>query len=223
MSSGFPISPRLQKGALVGLDPFNPTASIILFQYNPETLTRTLAPSTVAEQTEDQAEILRLTGPPVETITVDVELDATDQLEDGDTTATSVGIHPTLAALEMLVYPKALNIIANEVLVRLGIIEVIPPQAPLTIFVWGARRVVPVRMTEMSFTEDFFDPTLNPLRAKVHLGMRVLTYRDLGLASPGGALFMAHQLVKEAMATQHGIGTLGATASFSLNGGLVIG
>jgi len=222
MSSGFPISPRLQKGALVGLDPFNPAASIILFQYNPETLTRTLTPSAVAEQTEDQAEVLRLIGPPTETITLDVEVDATDQLEDGEPNAMAVGIHPTLAAMEMLIYPKALNVIANEVLSRVGIIEVIPPQAPLTIFVWGPKRVVPVRMTEMSFTEDFFDPTLNPIRAKVHLGMRVLTYRDLGLTSPGGALFMAHQLVKEAMATVQGVGTVSATASFSLSSGLTL-
>jgi hypothetical protein len=222
MSSGFPNAPRLHKGALVGLDPFNPAASIILFQYNPETLTRTIKPSAVAEQTEDQAEVLRLTGPPVEDVTLDVEIDATDQLEDGDPNALALGIHPTLAALEMLLYPKALNIIANEVLSRVGIIEVIPPQAPLTLFVWGAKRVLPVRLTDLSITEDFFDPTLNPLHAKVHLGMRVLNYRDLGLTTPGGALFMAHQLVKEAMATLHGVGTVSATASFSLGGGLSI-
>jgi hypothetical protein len=220
MSSGFPNAPKLHKGALVGLDPLSPVASLILFQYNPETLVRNLTPSAVSEQTEDQTEVLRLIGPPVETISLDVEIDATDQLESAEPTALELGIHPTLASLEMLLYPKALNILANEVLTRLGIVEVIPPQAPLTLFVWGVKRVLPVRMSQISITEEFFDPSLNPIRAKVHLEMRVLTYRDLGLVSPGGAVFMAHQLLKEAMATLAGTGTVSATASFSLNGGI---
>jgi len=222
MSSGFGPSPRLQKGALVGLDPFNPLASIIVFQYNPETLTRTLTPDTAAERTEDQAEVLRLVVPPKEMVSAELEIDATDQLERGDANASNVGIHPTLAALEMMLYPKSALVIANEVLNQFGIVEIIPPEAPLTLFVWGVKRVLPVRVNELSITEEFFDPALNPIRARVRISMRVLNYRDLGLLSPGGAIFMAHQLLKEAMATIQGVSTLSGTASFSLGTGLSV-
>jgi hypothetical protein len=113
----------------------------------------------------------------------------------------------------MLLYPKAAKIVANEVLARLGIIEVIPPEAPLTLFVWGAKRILPVRLTSFSVTETQYDPNLNPIQAEVSLGLRVLTYQDLGLASVGGALFMAHQVIKEVMATVGGVGNLGALGS----------
>lgn len=214
--SSFPGSPRLQKGAIVGLDPANPLASVIVFQYNPDTLTRSLTAQTT-EGEANRGEALRLKGPPQETMSLDVEIDATDQLEQGDSTAASMGIYPALAALEMLLYPKSGLVIANEVLAAVGIIEVIPPEAPLTLFVWGLKRVVPVRLTNFSITEEAFDPGLNPIRAKVSLGMRVLSYYDLGLYSAGGALFMVHQVAKEVMATIGSANNLGAiSASLSL-------
>ena len=202
--STFPNSPRLQKGAIVGLDPFNPLASVVVFQYNPETLTRTLTPQTAGGSgggASAPGEALRLTGPPQEEIKLDVVIDATDQLEKGDSLATQMGVYPQLSALEMLLYPKSALVIANEVLLQFGVIEVVPPAAPLTLLIWGVKRVVPVRLTTFSITEEMFDPSLNPIQAKVSLGLRVLNYRDLGLLSPGGALFMAHQVVKEVMAT----------------------
>ena len=216
--STFPNSPRLQKGALVGLDPMNPLASVIVFQYNPETLTRTLTPQTASGQggaggAQAPGEALRLAGPPQESIKLDVAIDATDQLEKGKPPATQVGIYPQLAALEMLLYPKSARVIANEVLLRAGVIEVIPPEAPLTILVWGAQRVLPVRLNDFSITEEMFDPNLNPIHAKVSLGLRVLNYRDLGLLSPGGGLFMAHQLMKEGLATLNSAANAGAILS----------
>jgi Contractile injection system tube protein len=213
--SVFPDSPRVQKGALVGLDPINPLASVIVFQYNPETLTRTLVPQTSggAGGANAPGEALRLTGPPQETIKVDIAIDATDQLEKGQAPTTEVGIYPQLAALEMLLYPKSALVIANEVLLRVGVIEIVPPEAPLTVLVWGANRVVPVRLTDFSITEEMFDPNLNPIHAKASLGLRVLNYRDLGLLSPGGGLFMAHQLIKEGLATLNGAANAGAILS----------
>src|SRR5438094_788115 len=132
----FPGSPSVQKGAIIGLDPFNPLASIIIFQYNPDTMTRTITAQTTGGN-PDRNEALRLKGPPQETIKLDIEIDATDQLEKADGIATTLGIYPTLASLEMLVYPKTAAIIANEVLAALGVIEILPPEAPLTLFVWG--------------------------------------------------------------------------------------
>jgi hypothetical protein len=204
--TGFPGSPRVLKGAIVGIDPFNPVASVIVFQYNPDSLTRTVQPRTTGG--EDEQGVMRLSGPPEETIKLSVEIDATDQLERGDATAARSGVYPALAALEMLIYPKSAVVIANEVLIRVGVIEIIPMEAPLTLLVWGAKRIVPVRITELSITEEAFDANLNPIRAKVDLGVKVLTYAELGLLSPGGALFMTHQIAKEVMASLGGAGTL---------------
>ena len=205
--SSFPGSPKLVKGAIVGLDPFNPLASLVVFQFNPETLTRTLTPQTTAAQ-GDRAEALRLKGPPQETLSVDIWFDATDGLETGAPTPSTVGVYPQLAALEMLIYPKSALVIANEVLSALGVIEVIPPEAPLTIFVWGFKRALPVRVTSLVISEEAFDPNLNPILAKATLQLEVLNYRDLGLLSAGGAMYMANQLIKEAMATGNGVETL---------------
>jgi hypothetical protein len=212
--STFPGSPKTQKGAIIGLDPFNPLASIIVFQYNPDSLTRTLTAQTTGGTA--QGEALRLKGPPQENITVNIEIDAADQLEKADGITTTMGLYPTLSSLEMLLYPKSALVIANEVLANVGMIEVVPPEAPLTLFIWGIKRVVPVRLTTFSITEEAFDPGLNPIRAKVNLGLRVLNYQDLGLLSVGGALFMVHQVMKEVMATIGGVGNIAGAVSGSI-------
>jgi hypothetical protein len=215
--TSFPNSPRLQKGAIIGLDPFNPLASIVVFQYNPDSMTRTITAQTSGGDA-DRGEALRLKGPPQETLRLDIEIDATDQLETGGL-AGAVGVYPALASLEMLLYPKSALVIANEVLLNIGIVEIIPAEAPLTLFVWGVNRIVPVRLTELSITEEAYDPNLNPIRAKVGLSLRVLNYHDLGLLSVGGTLFMAHQIAKEVLATLNSVGTLTGSASLSLSVG----
>ena len=72
-----------------------------------------------------------------------------------------------------------------------GTLEILPPEAPLVLFIWSRNRIAPVRVTEFSVTEEAFDPALNPIRAKVSLGLRVLTTDDLGYAHRGGTLFLA--------------------------------
>jgi hypothetical protein len=206
----FPGSPRLVKGAIIGFDLFNPLASVIVFQYNPETLTRKVQAQVAGGETSGRSEALRLAGAPVETITLSVEIDATDQLERPDPTAVAMGIHPQLAALEMLLYPKTALVIANAVLAAFGTVELIPPEAPLTLFVWGPKRILPVRLTDFSITEESYDVNLNPILAKVGLSLRVLSYSDLPPTNPGYALFLAHQVVKETMATIGSVGNLAA-------------
>lgn len=195
-----PISPRVLKGAIVGVDPLNPLASVVVFQYNPDTMTRRLEPRAVSSE-GDRGEAFRLTGPPKETITLSIEIDAADQLEQANPLATAMGIYPTLAALEMLLYPKSATVIANTALSLIGTIEVIPVEAPMTLFVWGPQRVLPVRLTSLSITEEAHDPLLNPIRAKVDLSLTVLSYYDLPLTSAGEALFLVHHIAKELMAT----------------------
>ena len=199
--STFPGSPRLIKGAIIGADKFNPLASIIVFQYNPDTMTRRLEARTSGGDSADRSEALRLTGPPKETITISIEVDATDQLETANPLAVASGINPTLAALEMLLYPKSIFVLKNFALTETGMLEIIPVEAPLTLFVWGPTRVLPVRITSFSITEEAFDTLLNPTRAKVDLTLQVLSYYDLKKSNPGFTLFMAYQITKELMAT----------------------
>lgn len=196
------ISPLLQKGALLTFDPtIGVPLSRIMLQYNPETLTRSLRPQSVGEEA-DRTEILRLKGPAIETVRCDVEIDATDQLANSDPTAMSLGIQPQLAVLELLVYPSSSVLIANEVLSLLGTIEILPMESALTVFAWSRSRITPVRITEMQITEEAFDPELNPIRAKVSLGMRVLSINDVGFLTPAGGLYMIYQMTKESLAQQ---------------------
>jgi hypothetical protein len=202
--SAFPGSPKVLKGGIVLLDPdtFNVLPNgIIVLQYNPDTLTRTLRIKG-AEEGGDRSEALRLTGPPVETFKLDAEIDATDQLEFPDQYRDTVqyGIFPQLAALETVVYPTTTQLQSNFKLSQQGTLEIMPMQAPYTIFVWSASRVVPVRITDLSITEEAFDPTLNPIRAKVSLGMRVLSIDDLYFTDKGGSLYISYQQQKETLA-----------------------
>lgn len=217
--TAFPRAPRLLKGAIIAIPAGVPVPSVIPFQYNPDTLTRRLQ-ANAAGNDGAAGEALRLKGPPQETINLSIEIDATDALEAANPITVVAGIHPALAQLELLLYPSSALAIANEVLSHLGVIEIVPAEAPLTLFAWGVGRVLPVRITELSIEEEAFDPLLNPIRAKVGLGMRVLTYQDLGMASVGGALFMAHQVAKEVMGSLSGVAgaaQLGASASFNLS------
>lgn len=210
--SAFPGSPRVLKGGIVLLDPDRFTVlpnGIIVLQYNPDTLTRSFKVKG-ADEGGDRSEALRLTGPPVETFKLDAEIDATDQLETADANTLKYGIFPQLSALESLVYPTSQTLQSNFDLAQKGTLEIMPMQSPLSLFVWSANRIVPVRVTDLSITEEAFDPTLNPLRAKVSLGMRVLSVDDLNFSDKSGSLYMTYQQQKETLAKLNKFGTFGA-------------
>lgn len=211
----FPRSPRVLKGAIVALDLPNPTPDVIVFQYNPETLTRRL--EVQAADTGEGSGPLRHRGAPTETIDLEVEIDATDQLEKEEDHAVRMGIYPQLSALEMLLYPSSTQVKSKMAQMALGVIEIIPPPAPFTLFIYGPRRVVPVRLTDFSITEEAHDVNLNPIRATVSLGLRVLTYNDLDPMHPGHALFLAHQIAKEAMARIGSVGSISAAGGEDIN------
>jgi hypothetical protein len=224
--TGFAGSPRTARGALIGLDPANPLASVVLFQYNPDEMTRTLqarAATGGGLSGGARSEALRLTGAPIENISLAIEVDAADQLESGDPLASELGIYPQLSSLEMLLYPKSSVVIANTALALAGSIELVPAEAPLTLLVWGIKRVLPVRLTQFSITEQAYDPGLNPIRARVSLGLRVLSYSDLDVTNPGYHVFLAHQVAKEVMATiasASAVATVGTGAAGSLSLGV---
>ena len=216
--SSFPGSPRLLKGGIALLDPATAAVlSVIALQYNPDTLTRTLAPKT-AKESGDRSEALRLTGPPVETIKLEAQIDATDHQEFavGSSTVTQVGIFPQLSVLETLVYPTSSHLYRNDSLAQRGTLEIAPMESPLTLFIWSVQRIIPVRLTEFSITEEAFDVKLNPTRAKVSLGMRVLSVDDLGFNHKGGSLFMSYLGRKEQLSTmipRESLCSLGVTQS----------
>jgi hypothetical protein len=201
--STFPGTPRVLKGGIVLLDSISGAVQrIITLQYNPDTLTRSLQVQAVDQASKNRSQALRLIGPPVETFKLDAEIDATDQLEfpDQNQAAVQVGVYPQLAALETIIYPPSSQLLNNNSLAQSGVLEIAPMEAPLTLFVWSKNRVVPVRITDFSVTEEAFDVSLNPIRAKVSLGMRVLSIDDLGFDEKGGNLFMVYQQQKERLA-----------------------
>ena len=202
----FPNSPKLLKGGIVLINPStNAVLQIIALQYNPHTLTRSLQVKGVGGEEGDRSEALRLKGPPVETIKLEAEIDAADQLEFPEQNQNIVqsGLHTQLAAMETIVYPTSRQLQANNRLADSGTLEITPMEAPLTLFIWSKNRILPMRLTEFSITEEAFDPSLNPIRAKVSLSMRVLSVDDLGFNHKGGSLFMAYLQNKEQLAGKH--------------------
>jgi hypothetical protein len=214
--TSFPGSPKILKGAIVGLDLFNPLSSVAIFQYNPEQISRSLAPQ-YSQAGGGRAEALRLAGPPQETISANLTIDLIDQMEQGESGPLGAGITGYLAALEMLVYPKSLLVATNQILLAVGTMEVIPPVAPLTLFIYGWKRVVPVKIESISITESAHDPKLNPISAEVSLSMRVLTYNDLSVTHPGYWAFMAHQVIKEVLATVASVDNIGSALGESVD------
>jgi hypothetical protein len=206
----FPGSPRVLKGGIVLIDPDTSVVlRIIALQYNPDTLTRTLQVKGVGAESGDRSEALRLTGPPVETIKLDAEIDLVDQSSMAvfDVQTTQPGIHPQLAALETIVYPTSAQLQLNNNLAQSGSLEIAPMEAPLTLFIFSKSRILPVRLTEFSITEEAFDIALNPLRAKVNLGMRVLSVDDLNFNHKGSNLFITYLQQKEGFAASNVAGT----------------
>ena len=214
----FPGAPRMVKGGIVLIDPATAAVQrIVTLQYNPDTLTRTLQIQGVGAEGGDRAEALRLKGPPVETLKLDAEIDATDQLElpGQNPLAVQYGLYVQLAALETIVYPPSSQLLANNQLAQVGTLEIAPMQAPLTLFIWSKQRILPVRLTEFSITEEAFDPALNPIRAKISLGLRVLSINDLGFNHRGSSLFLTYQQQKERLA---GLLPGGALSAFGIGG-----
>jgi hypothetical protein len=188
----------LLKGALVELsEPFlGPVPNIIVFQYNPETMSRDLTPwsADVKQGGHWGQDPSAQPFDPGETLSLTLELDATDALEEGNSVAVVSGVADRIAALEMLLYPvsdtgsvlgQALRALGGESTVPRGHVSVV-------LFVWGPGRIVPVRLTSFTVEEQAFSPTLYPLRAKVTVGMRVLTTEDF--SRPGATLSTSEQL-----------------------------
>lgn len=211
-------SPKLTKGGIVLIDPETAQVQrVIALQYNAESLKRELkSQESGGDAGADRAEPTRFKGPAVETISFEADLDATDQLEFPDQNAAAVayGIAPQIALLESLSQPGSAQLGKVNSQASSGTLEIAPMLAPLLLLVWGAGRVIPVKLTSFSVTEEAFDPALNPIHAKASLSLRVLTVDDLGFASKGGSLFMTYLQNREQLAAKAqpaSLSTLGVT------------
>jgi hypothetical protein len=205
----FPGSPRTLRGGFVVMDADGrAVVRTVPFQYNPETLTRSLAPRTAATDSGDHLEALRLTGPPVETLKLEIVLDATDRLEKPALNPTTVaeGIAADLAELETMIAPTAGDLVAAAALARRGTLEILPLPSPLLLLVLGSNRTLPVRITEFTVTEEAFDTRLNPILARVGLGLRALSFDDLPAGSKGAELFLTAARRRERLARRRGAG-----------------
>jgi hypothetical protein len=203
--------PRVVRGALLVYDsqaPGTTPSRRIVFQYNPAGLRRSFTartPTRDATSTGPAREsVLSVPGPPVETITLTIELDAADQLEDPakHDAVDDDGLHGALAALELLLYPASAEVSQVEQQADQGAVQIRPADTPLVVLSWGRSRAVPVQLTSLSVTEDQHDPALNPIRAKAELGLKVLTYMEFTRESVGRDTFIAHQKRLEELATR---------------------
>jgi hypothetical protein len=202
-NTSFPDSPPLLKGALIKFDPLSPPPTVIAFQYNPETLSRSLeVRGAQGSEASGRSEAQRLAGPPKETLSLSVELDGTD--------SNSMSTAASLAALELLAYPSSTRIISEAVQSVIGVINVIDPPAAITLFAWGPKRVIPVRLQSLTIVEEAFNPNLETIRAKVDIKMEVLSTYDLALGSIAYNLALAHQVAGiEALAAIRSLVSLG--------------
>lgn len=210
MTSEFPGRPRLKKGALVvyqSQDMGSKPSVTIEFQYNPEQLRRTLAVRT-PQKAEGGAkgskeDVLGVSGPPQETINISITIDATGMVGSGvdDGALNEHGILPVLANLELLLYPNTDELHRIDKKAKdTGSFQLKAASTPLTLLVWDRHRAVPVQISSFSVTEELFDPDLNPIRAKVDLGLKVLTYMEFPSESIARDAFMTYQQNKEELA-----------------------
>jgi Contractile injection system tube protein len=203
--TSYPRSPRVLKAGIVLIDAESARVlKVISLQYNPDSVSRSLAIQAAGGEGGQRSEALRFKGPAVETIKIEAEIDASDQLEfpDRNRAAVEHGIQPQLAVLEALAHPTSAQLAAVDDEASSGTLEISPMEAPLTLLVWSKSRIVPVRLTDFSITEEAFDPALNPIRAKVSLGFRVMSVDDLGFSHKGGSLFMSYLRTKEQLAAK---------------------
>ena len=194
MASETPISPRLVKGAFVEFSErfLGPIPNVIIFQYNPATLSRTLTPWSPggvegAEDGKSDAATRKAVGSvqpydPEETFSVSLLLDATDALEVGDPIAVVTGVADRLSAIELLLYPQEDSLLGGlltSAVSALGgsasfsVAEAKRGTVPITLFVWGPGRIVPVRLTSFTVEEEAFSPILYPIRATATVGLRI--------------------------------------------------
>ncbi|MFO0614278.1 MAG: hypothetical protein U0414_16945 [Polyangiaceae bacterium] len=196
-----PLSPTVQQGALRIQLPGELTARTIYFQFNPETMTRRLVPQLSGGGQNDHSTQVNYGNAPLYTISIEILLDATDQLNKKNKVAQEYGVFPQLALLETtLLYPSATAVQQVTSSLNDGVMEVAPYTAPIVQLVWGDNRSIPVRVTQYAAVEELFAPNLAPIRARVSLELQAVTWSDVDPSNENYSLFQAYQQALENLA-----------------------
>jgi len=204
----------LLKGALVEFMPtfLVPLPNVIVFQYNPESLTHTWtqpeaappppphAGRSAADGAPTQNNPMAVKGMPGESFSFTIAMDANDEIADGSAATAAIaevsGVYSRLAALEMLLYPStggtggllgAVSAAAASALTgaQSGTTTAVPASTmPVVLFIWGPGRIVPVRVTGLTITEKLYNETLSPTHAEAQVSLRVLTPAELNAVKP---------------------------------------
>jgi hypothetical protein len=210
------------RGALVEFMPtlLIPIPNVIIFQYNPETITHTW---TQAVSAGVQGNPLAVKGMPDESFSFTLVMDANDQIAEHNPLATTTGIYSRLAALEMLLYPTGggLASLLGQVTANIsaggasigasltgggGAKATVPvSQLPTVLFIWGPGRIVPVRVKGLTISEKIYDTLLNPTHAEAQIQLSVLTPQELAnvsgpLAAVANAAYLYSQGLRQALA-----------------------
>ena len=203
--TGFPGAPKMLRGGLVQLDPnARSLVDVVVFQYNPDTLTRTLQPRAIGGEPGDRLEVLRLTGPPHETIKFDAEIDAADQLENPADSANQPVVDAGTAArpgvLERLITPTSAELLATDALfdqrhARGRADGGTPDRARL-----GGQASRARAREQPDAHRGGLRPQLQPIRVKAGIECKVLTSSDLPLQHVGGTLYIAYRQPRNSVA-----------------------
>lgn len=182
-----------------------PLPNVIIFQFNPETMTHTWTPAQTVGGQGPEANPLAVKGTPGKSFSFSLAMDANDMIADGSPVAGGIaaasGIYTRIAALEMLLYPTGgsagggllgqVSLSAGGGSLSLGggasarVKRDVPTaQLPTVLFVWGPGRILPVKITSLTITEKLYDPVLlNPIHADAQVGLQVLTPEELKFVS----------------------------------------
>jgi hypothetical protein len=203
------------KGAMIeyGSDFLGPLPNVVIFQFNPESLTRTIQiparPSGAAARETAQAG-----EPTIEKITLKAQFSAADGLASGNVLARTMGVGPRLAALEKMVNPASelsglLGAAIDAIGDALGLggdggdepRAIIPREKyPRILFIWGPFRVLPVVIESMSITELQYDFLLNPIQADVSIGLAVNAIDNCSDDTVGKGALEYSNMAKDAQA-----------------------
>jgi hypothetical protein len=173
------------RGALIeyGTSLIGPIPNVVIFQFNPEQLSRALqVPTRPTGAT--QRETTQAGEKTFERITLKAHFSAVNTLDEDKVLARLFGIGPQLAALEKMVLPSsklagligaAIDAIAGAVSPPAPPAQPIPRESyPHILFIWGPTRVLPVTIDSMTIVEQEYDFMLNPTRAEVDITLSVI-------------------------------------------------
>jgi len=209
--------PMPMLGALVeyGTDFLGPIPNVVIFQFNPETISRTIViPPRAVDAT--QRETSQAGEPAHERFTITATFSAADQRNSSDPIGILYGVGPQLAALQAMVYPittpgGAIGAAVSAAVDAIGSLlgsQGPPPtqpipreQTPRILFIWGTTRIVPVIIESLTITEQIYDGMLNPIEAEVVIGLAVITPDTCSGDKIGQGALAYTKMVQDTMAS----------------------